>query len=97
LQRPIARQYEKDVYVSTTDVDPDSATYLKRVKKLQDRKEVVRVGYCEKHPKRTDAFYDVNEHGWIFRCPGYTAADVRGTQAEVTGPHYVTNRPPLDA
>ena len=79
--KSVAREYERDVYKKTNDLDKDGEPIMAHV-----GTEIVRMAQCsdDKHSEisPSTAFTGVNEHGWIFKCPGNGA-----------GPHYFTATP----
>lgn len=72
----------------------------KRVK-IPDAFETVRAARCHDHDKNSTDFAGANEHGWVFRCVGWSQAEVeqmarasRDSTAVAGLSHYFNATPP---
>ncbi len=60
--------------------------------RIHKGEETIRTGYCDLHSRKTSQFIGVNEHGWIFGCPGGLRIEGEAEEHQPIG-HYFVNLP----
>lgn len=103
-----SRVVSKETPIARLEVREGVQTRGKTIRRLS----WIRSGFCLVHVKTSQDFVGTNEHGWIFRCPGWTKDEAKAINRKGRDPekimtgdaqpavpllaHYFVNREPTD-